>query len=76
MYAVNAGIATIVERKSNMKIVTYQIECCVDCPFFEDNSSNDNFESTCISLNKEFNFPEEGSTFTWFPDFCPLEDAE
>lgn len=60
-----------------MKKVKYLVDCCVDCPFFQDYSKNENFEANCVKLNKDFNFPEEGCDSPyWFPDFCPLEEGD
>lgn len=59
-----------------MKTVTYQIECCIDCPFFQDSGDEEGFEARCCGdAQRDFNFPEEGEIdLSWFPDWCPLED--
>lgn len=52
------------------RFVTYEIESCHDCIFYEDSSEDTTCDSYCHNIHEDFAYPEEND---WFPNFCPLE---
>jgi hypothetical protein len=57
-----------------MRSVTCFINTCVECPNFQDEGNDPNFEAHCCRTGFDFDFPDDGAPVDYFPGFCPLTE--